>query len=149
MLLLGRAENALGLEDLFSPLDATHKIFARNSVASSVRFAGVRGPVGRRRDGPAGSGVRDRDAPEVDVMRQVDTQLLAQYAPPGVLINERMDVLQFRGHTGPYLEAPAGQPQLNIMKMARPELLSDLRIALGRAIRDSVAVRREGVVVRR
>ena len=28
---------------------------------------------------------------------------LARYAPPGVLINERMEVLQFRGETGAYL----------------------------------------------
>ena len=32
--------------------------------------------------------------------RHLDRVLLARYAPPGVLINEKMEILQFRGQTG-------------------------------------------------
>ena len=49
--------------------------------------------------------------------------LLARYAPPGVLVNERMEILQFRGQTGSFLQPAPGEPQNNLIKMARPGLL--------------------------
>ena len=50
--------------------------------------------------------------------------------PPGVIVDANYDIVQFRGHTGPYLEAAAGEPNLNILKMARGGLLHPLRTAL-------------------
>ena len=51
-------------------------------------------------------------AGEADAQKEADRVLLAKYAPAGVLINEAMEVLQFRGHTGPYLEPPPGRASL-------------------------------------
>jgi two-component system CheB/CheR fusion protein len=85
--------------------------------------------------------------PAIDLSRQVSKLLLAQYAPPGVIVNERWEVLEFRGRTGPYLEPPPGVPQLSLVKMVRQDLLSELRVALGRAKETVTTVRREGVRV--
>ena len=41
---------------------------------------------------------------------ETDRLLLRQYAPPGVLVNEALEVLQFRGQTTPYLALPVGDP---------------------------------------
>ena len=69
----------------------------------------------------------------LDAARRVDRLLLSRYAPPGVVVNEKLEILQFRGHTGPYLEPAPGEPQFNILKMAREGLLSPLRVALSQA----------------
>src|SRR5690606_10211027 len=88
-----------------------------------------------------------RAQPARDAQRQADHVLLARYAPPGVVVDERLDVVQFRGRTGEFLEPPPGQPQSNVLKMAREGLVAPLREALEAAQAESVTVRREGVAV--
>jgi two-component system CheB/CheR fusion protein len=144
-LVLGQAEGVPGRQELFSPIDETNKVFARTAVPRRLR------PVGAKRQASTGvaswiAGRSGESAPSTaDLSRQVDTLLLGLYAPAGVIINERMEVVEFRGRTAPYLEAPAGQPQVNLLKMVRGELLSELRGALGRAKETGTLVRRERV----
>ena len=59
------------------------------------------------------------------------------YGPPGVVVNERLEVVQFRGRTGPYLEPPAGEPQTHVLGMAREGLRGPLRVALSQARKTS------------
>jgi two-component system CheB/CheR fusion protein len=47
---------------------------------------------------------------------------LNEYAPPGVLVNYRYDILYFHGDTGKFLTPPSGEPTLNILKMIRTDL---------------------------
>jgi two-component system CheB/CheR fusion protein len=84
---------------------------------------------------------------KVDIAKHLDRMLLARYAPPGVLINERMEILQFRGQTGSFLQPAPGDPQSDVIKMARPGLVSALRTAVAQAKKDLAPVRRNGVEV--
>ena len=65
--------------------------------------------------------------------READRILLARYAPPGVLVNADLEILQFRGDTGPYLAPAPGKASLNLLKMLREGLLVGLRGALHKA----------------
>jgi len=145
-LLLGHTESISGFAQLFSVDDKANKIFARTAVASTLRFAPRFDP--RRVERP----VSDLDTPtqvrgKVDVARHLDRMLLARYAPPGVLINERMEILQFRGQTGSFLQPAPGDPQNDVIKMARPGLISALRTAVEQAKKDLAPVRRNGVEI--
>src|SRR5262249_52712888 len=82
------------------------------------------------------------------VLREADRVLLTRFSPPGVLVNERFDVLQFRGRTSRYLEPPPGAASYNLLKMAREGLLADLRAGLESARKKETAQRREGVRVK-
>ena len=42
----------------------------------------------------------------VDLQREADRLLLARYAPPSVVVNELLEIVQTKGHTGPFLELP-------------------------------------------
>jgi two-component system CheB/CheR fusion protein len=64
-----------------------------------------------------------------------------------VVVNDRLDILQFRGRTGPWLEPPQGEPQSQLLKMARPGLVGPLRVALALARKGQAVVRRERVAV--
>ena len=147
-LVLGHSESVPGRQELFSAVDKANKIFARTAVTRRLRV-----PAGSRmvstRSGTA-AGVRapaELVVPPLDLSRQVDHVLLAQYAPPGVVVNERLQVLEFRGRTAAYLESPPGQPQVNLFKMVREGLLSELRVALSRAKKSMTTARRDGVRV--
>ena len=88
-------------------------------------------------------------APQVsDMQREADRIILGQYAPPAVLINEDLEILQFRGATRPYLEPAQGQASLNILKMARDTLFVELRNVIDEAKQQNVTARRPGVRVR-
>ena len=80
-----------------------------------------------------------------DAEKEADRILLARYCPASVLINPEMEILQFRGSTTPYLEAPSGKATLNLLKMAREGLMLPLRAAIQKAKKDDVTVRKEGV----
>jgi chemotaxis methyl-accepting protein methylase/signal transduction histidine kinase/chemotaxis response regulator CheB len=145
-LLLGRTEHISGFAQLFSPEAKTQKIFARSALPSFLRFETRsethRTPTTLVRSLPMGLPPR-----EGDIGRHLDKLLLARYAPPGVLINDKMDILQFRGQTGAYLESAPGEPQSNLVKMARVGLLSKLRTTLQRARAQQAPVRADGVSV--
>jgi two-component system, chemotaxis family, CheB/CheR fusion protein len=147
-LILGHAETVSGEPGLFLPLNTSSRIFTRVPGASNATFEG--GPAARA--GPPRSKTprveRQPAAPAPNLFSHVDHLLLAQYAPPGVIVNERGEILQFRGRTGPYLESPPGRPQPNLLKMAREGLLSDVQLALGQAKKAGLTVRRDGVRMR-
>jgi two-component system, chemotaxis family, CheB/CheR fusion protein len=145
-LVLGRTEGAVGFGHFFSPVDKANKIFVRTTIPSRLRFAAP-----ARGQSIAGQPL-DRVSLEqhrstVDVTRHVDRLLLAKYAPAGLIVNDAMDVLQFRGHTGSYLEPAAGEPQNNVLKMARPGLLSALRDAFAQAKKEMAPVRKHSVAI--
>ena len=143
-LLLGHTESISGFGQLFSVVDKTNKIFLRTGAASTLRFA-------PRFEARRALQVADPGTPNVpgavNVSKHLDRMLLARYAPPGVLVNDKMEILQFRGQTGSFLQPAPGDPQNDLIKMARPGLLSDLRSALAQVKKDMAPVRRDGVEV--
>jgi two-component system, chemotaxis family, CheB/CheR fusion protein len=141
-LLLGNAENIPEGNNLFSTMDKQHRIFARSSVRSAVHLAPARDLLTIP---PAASMPATRALPGADLARRTESMLLDRYAPPGVVVNERMEILHFRGRTGPFLEPAPGQPQHDLLKMARKGLMTELRIATSRARREHTTIRRPGV----
>ena len=149
-LMLGVAETVGSMSDFFSLVDKKHRVYAKRPT--SRRFdLGVTGfdqrlekiGIGRiaRRAGEAGGGPSD-------LLQEVDRILLSRYVPAGVLINEASEILQFRGHTSPYLEPAPGQASLNLLKMAREGLLMELRVAIDKARKQNAPVRREKVSIK-
>ena len=104
-------------------------------------------PLGVAESASARVPVVGAGASPADRGKRLDDLLLARYAPPGVLVNSKLDVIQFRGQTGAYLQPAAGEPQTNLMKMARPGLLATLEPTLARARKEMAPVRTSGVEI--
>ena len=81
------------------------------------------------------------------MQKEADRLLLARYVPAAVVVNQQMDILQSRGHTGEYLELSPGKASLNLLRMARPGLMFELQKAFEAARKSGAAVRREGMQV--
>jgi two-component system CheB/CheR fusion protein len=150
-LMLGASETVGPLADLFSVVDKKFRVYAKRPT--SRRFAlGLRsldrGTLATRMGSAAGR-TAEVGGPRSDVLHEVvDRLLLSKYAPAGVLVNEAMEILQFRGQTSPYLEPAPGQASLNLLKMAREGLLMPLRMATDKARKKNVPVRREKLSIK-
>jgi two-component system CheB/CheR fusion protein len=145
-LLLGRSESAAGVPRWFAPVSQGSRLFQRRPGPSTYRFTPRAGAF-RSASPPPGPVDPAPHRPDGALARIADTLVLARYGPPGVVVNERLEVVQFRGRTGPYLEPPQGEPQSQLLKMARAGLTSPLRLALAKARQASAPVRTERVAV--
>jgi two-component system, chemotaxis family, CheB/CheR fusion protein len=146
-LLLGGSETIGTSAELFVLTDKKNKIYVKREVATrpEVEF------LPRQSLSSLPDPVAQAPSPEADHLygadfgRYVDRMLLSRFAPSGVVINTRMEVLQFRGQTGAYLEHPPGDATLNILKMLRQELLVDVRTLISRAGKLDAPARRDKI----
>jgi two-component system CheB/CheR fusion protein len=143
-LLLGSSETVGAFTDLFEPVNAKYKIYRRTKKPTRLAFDFTPGTPGRTAAAVAEE-AEDDVASEQDVRREADRIVLARYAPCGVVIDEQLRIVQFRGHTGAYLEPAPGTPTLDLFQMARSGYLSDLRDTLERAQREQRPARQEGI----
>jgi two-component system, chemotaxis family, CheB/CheR fusion protein len=144
-LFLGSSETVGEFVDLFAPVDRRHRIYVRKATA--LRTPYEFGLHQDRETVPPTTGKVPLEAePGISsIEKEVDTVLLARFAPPGVLVNEHFDILQFRGRTGAYLSPAPGTASLNLLRMAREGLVPALRTALQKARNAGAGVRSEGV----
>ncbi|MCP3135940.1 chemotaxis protein CheB [Pyxidicoccus xibeiensis] len=143
-LVLGASESVGSAADLFSLRDNRHKFYRKKSVAHrpGLFLPPLESPALR-----PGEGAPPREPALLasDPQRESDRIVLAQYGPPGVIINDELEIIHFRGHTGPYLEPLPGAASLQLLKMAREELALELRAAVSQAKRQGGRVRRERI----
>jgi PAS domain S-box-containing protein len=83
----------------------------------------------------------------LNAQREADRLTVNRFAPPGVLINSELQILQFRGTTSPYLQPPSGKATFDVLKMAREGLMLPLRATINKAKKENKSVRREKVRV--
>ncbi|MDP2045371.1 MAG: chemotaxis protein CheB, partial [Deltaproteobacteria bacterium] len=150
LLLLGKSEALGAFMDLFSLVDKRYKIYAQKGPGMPRAAAGLALDYPSR-SLAAGSGLendRDLAAGVPDLVREADRLVLARYAPAGVIIDETMNILHFRGQTGAFLEPAPGEASLNLLRMVRLGLSVELRAAVYAAMQGKSPVRKEGVRLR-
>jgi two-component system CheB/CheR fusion protein len=83
------------------------------------------------------------DQGRTDLLKEADRLVLAEYAPPGAVIDDEANIVQVRGRTAPYLELSPGEPTRNLLKLVREGLIGGLGNAI-RIARQTNATAREG-----
>ena len=141
ILLLGSSETVGGFGDLFVPLDKKHRIYTKKTVQSPVPF-----------DFMPRFNAEQEVRPDTEVQKPLDLQkvgeqmLLYRYSPPSVIVNDRLEIIQFIGQTGPFLDPLPGDASLNLLRMVKTGLQLELRVAFQKAKRDG-SVRKDGVLI--
>src|SRR5438445_4265801 len=74
--------------------------------------------------------------------------MLGAYSPAAVVIDQDMHVQQFRGRTELFLEHAPGPATFNLLRLARPTLVPDLRATIHRAIKTNQPARKERAKVK-
>ena len=144
-LVLGTSETIGRFTDLFQLVDRDSRIYSKTATVTrtypyfAADLSAAQAAVGRPQQRPTTA---------VDLQREADRIVLGRYAPAGVLVNDQLDILQFRGRTAPYLESPSGEVDFNLLKMARENLFLALRSAVEEARQSGKTVRRDDIRLR-
>ncbi len=148
MLWLGGSETIGSYRDLFELEDAHHKIYLRKPGTPRLVALPAAGHAHAHAAAEA-RGVRRAPpvAVPVDPQKEADRLVLSRYAPPGVVVNDALDIVQFRGDTSPFLQPASGRASLNLLKMLKVGLLVGVRGAIQRCRGEGVVVREEGLRV--
>lgn len=143
-LLLGTSESTGKYSDLFTLIDKKYKIYAKKLTANRpiLSFVTSNYPLVKVEEPKL---TNENPSDEFDLERKTDQLILNRYAPVGVVINNKMDVLQLRGEIDLYLKLSPGKPSLNLFKMVRQGLLVELRATIYQAQRQKILVRKEGL----
>jgi two-component system CheB/CheR fusion protein len=126
----GKAENLGEFATLFEPVDDGRRVYTGTGAQARMGTEKV------AEGGQAQAG-RARGFPELEtaagarvLQREADQAVLSRYAPPGVVVDERFDVVQFRGEVSAFVRPAPGEASLNLLKTLREGLAMDVRSAL-------------------
>ncbi|MBD1931554.1 MULTISPECIES: CheR family methyltransferase [Cyanophyceae] len=141
---LGTSESTGKFSGLFTLIDRKYRFYAKKLTVARPIFSFVTSqhPVSIM-DSPKRINEITKD--NFNLQKETDQLILNRYTPVGVVINEKMDVLQLRGKTDLYLRLPSGTPSFNVLKMVQDDLLLGLRTAVYQAQQQDVLVRKEGL----
>jgi len=127
----------------FASFDTKNKIFARTTAAPRLSFSFSdpqlplpSGHIGLPALKPWGA---------VDVHREADRLVLAEFAPPGVVVGDDLSIIQFRGKTGPFLEPSPGVASFDVLRMVREDLRLPLRQLIDEARASRMTTRKKGL----
>lgn len=146
LLILGKSESIGGFSDLFVPVGRKHKIYLKKPAGTPPVFdltaAGddhAFEPVEKKYETPM----------KFDLRKEADRLVISDYAPPGLIASESLQILQFRGDAAPFLSPPPGEASLSLLRMVRPEFAVELRAAIHRAKEYDAPVRKDGILIKR
>ncbi len=155
-LLLGNAEGVNAYPQLFSEINSTNKVYTRNAqqgyrgllttypIKLTPPDPPARSPKGVEKAASKGT-MRNPPQASQSLENIIDAAILAKCVPASVIVNHRMEILQFRGSTDLYLTNPPGKASFNILKMVRPEIAFWLRTAISGAIKSKKPVQKKGL----
>ena len=147
VLFLGAGESVGALTNLFDPVDRNQRIYRRRGYGLP---GGVGLPIatGGRRPFATGHIARLK-TPLPSLSDLVDRRMLEVYAPAAVVTNRQLACLYFFGPTDRYLQIASGEPEQDVLSIARDGLRPKLRETIARALRCKRPVAAHGVRFKR
>ncbi|UQA62743.1 CheR family methyltransferase [Polyangium aurulentum] len=147
-LLLGSSETTGSAPELFEVVDKKNKIFIKTIATARPTLDFPFPPHNVETARVAKEVQRTEENEMVLVPREADKIALARYAPPGVIVNQDMQIVEFRGQTGFYLEPAPGVPSHNLLRMAREGLALELRAVVHKVQKSGEPIRTGPLEVR-
>ncbi len=136
-LFLGGSESTDGADELFQPIDKTHRIYqARPRKSERLHVPSLPLAVQPMEPSPRGgpsSALLKRSPKDALLLEDQHQKSLEAYGPPSVLVNGDYTILHISNSAGRYLLPPRGPITSDLLKLARPELQLELRTALFQA----------------
>lgn len=152
-LMLGKSENIGSSTHFFTGVNKKYKIFVRKKnsgvrtlAALTQRFSRQALPEESQQEGDVVNLIKKRVSGTASALNSaIDAVLVSEFLPASVVINQEMDIQQFRGATDLFLTHPPGKATFNVLKMVRPEIALELRNAISKAIKTKNRVRKSGI----
>jgi two-component system CheB/CheR fusion protein len=128
VLFLGSSESLGKYAELYQTLDARAKLYRRHGAALRDPILMHRPP--RRVLSDVGAAPVPPDATPDGLRQLTQAALLADHTPACAVIDGRNQVQYIHGHTGMFLEPAMGRASMDILKMTRDGLRSELASAI-------------------
>lgn len=153
VLVLGSAESSAMASELFVPLSKRHKIFRPATAAPSLHLEVDDGERENPRPGPRAAaapvgGTLPVSRVPTDLLSEAERLLLGRFVPPGVVVDDQLEIRHFLGRTTDYLSHGPGIASLQLLQLSRAELVEPIRSAIVRARLENRAVREQNIVLR-
>ena len=143
-LLLGKSETVTGVPDLFAAADKSEKLYTRKDAPARfmpIASLQTESTASHRNAHPVTEPMR------TDFQKTADDLILSKYTPVGVVVNEALDIVHFRGNSGNYLEQLSGKPTHNLLLMAKNGLAFELRNLLHKAKKEKISIIKEDIPI--
>lgn len=144
VLVLGKSESLGAFTDLFTITDRRNKFFVRSATASEPLEA-LQPSYERLTHGAK---PYLEAPPRFDLEKEADRVVWERYAHAGIVVDNELRILHFRGDTSPYLRPASGKANLTLSKMVREELQFELSALVREARKTGRSVRREGIALK-
>ncbi|TDO73147.1 PAS domain S-box-containing protein [Flavobacterium chryseum] len=148
-LFLGTSESVDGASDLYSVHNRENHIFQRRQVTPRAY------PIPESTPSLNFDKFKNDDTSQEQEKKMLDRisfgdlhqQLLEEYAPPSLVVNEDFEILHLTERAGQFLQISGGEPSKNLLKLIKPELRLELRSALYQSAQRQSAVEARGLKV--
>jgi two-component system, chemotaxis family, CheB/CheR fusion protein len=146
-LLLGTSESTGKHGNLFTAVEKKHRIYAKNAAAISTTFSFTPSsyPIVKPNDNLINRQPIPAATQGFDLQEKVDQLIADRYTPVGVVVDDKMQVLQLRGEIDRYLKLVSGVANLNLFNLIRSGLLVELRAAIAQAQQQNSPVTKKGL----
>jgi two-component system CheB/CheR fusion protein len=146
-LFLGSSESVDGATDLYANYNRENHIFQSRQATPRAYPIPESVPTFRIDKPLTTSQETDSKVLERISFGDLHQQLLEQYAPPSVVVNEEYDIVHLSERAGRYMQIGGGEISQNLLKLIKPELRLELRSALYQAVQRQSAVEARGLKV--
>ncbi len=146
-LLLGTSESTGKSANLFTVVDKKHRIYKKDPtvIQSKVSFTPSIYPTIKAGDERGGRQSFPAVTQGFDLQEKVDRLIADRYTPVGVVVDDKMQVLQLRGEIDRYLKLVSGVATLNLFNLVRSGLLVELQAAIYQAQQSNSTVTKNGL----
>jgi two-component system CheB/CheR fusion protein len=150
-LILGKSETIGSSTALFSQSDKKYKIYSKRKDGASKATFEINYNTQSTNNTNAllrPAAHQKHKADDLDLEKVVNALLLKKYSPASVIVTADLDIVQFRGSTGLYLEAAPGRASLNLMKMAKQGMAFELRNIVHKAKKTGEPAKKTGLQIK-
>jgi len=137
-MVLGSAETLGTQSHFFTPVDAKLKIYKRSVTSKTPELFDFPSSFSRSKQTNVEPQIPVIPVPNIQTL--ADQLLLQHFSPPGVLVNDKGDIIYVSGRTGKYLEPAVGKANLNIFAMLREGLRNEFPAAFRKVLLNKESV---------
>ncbi|MDP3996091.1 MAG: CheR family methyltransferase [bacterium] len=134
-LILGTAETVATFRDLFSEVDRKQKVYSKKTTPSPplIDFSLPNPPTSKE--------IKSPEIELISIENKADKIVLSRHAPAGVIVNDDLAIVQFRGDVSRYLKHPSGRATLDLIKMVHRTLLAKLLDMIEKVRKNGITVK--------
>ncbi|MBP7845542.1 MAG: PAS domain-containing protein [Proteobacteria bacterium] len=135
-LMLGKSESLGTHTKLFSLIDKTNRVFKKVNITTPMM---LQTPILYTPEISSNVILKNKTSIGTDYQKLIDKLALEKFSPPSVIINSDFEIMQFLGRATPCLELNTGKPTHQLLKMLRPELVHNIRLALKNVVKSNTS----------